>query len=294
MKYACIARHRGDVPVRLMCDLLGVSASGFYASLTRAPSKRERFNQQLRLEIRTVHAETRRCYGSPKIHRELKAHGIDCGHNRVARLMREDGLRSRRPRAFRITTQSDHSKPVAENHLRRRFDIKAHPELDRTWAGDITYLRTREGWLYLAVILDLASRRVVGWCAGERIDQQLTLGALRMAITERRPPAGTLYHSDRGVQYASEPYQSLLRANGINPSMSRRGDCWDNAVVESFFATLKCELAADARWATREAARRDLFEYIEVWYNRRRRHATLGYLSPAQYEAELLQRARAA
>ncbi len=294
MKYACIARHHGELPVRLMCDLLEVSPSGFYASLERPPSHRARANQRLRLEIRTAHAESRQRYGATKVHEELKAQGICCGHNRIARLMREDGLRSKRPRPFRITTQSDHRRPVAENHLGRQFDVKAHPERDRTWVADITYLPTREGWLYLAVILDLASRRVVGWCADSRIDQQLTLRALEMAVTQRRPLRGALHHSDRGLQYAGGAYQALLTAHGLNCSMSRCGDCWDNAVAESFFATLKTELVADARWATREAARRDLFEYIEVWYNRRRRHATLGYLSPAQYEAEMLSRVQAA
>lgn len=288
MKFACIARHQGELPVRLMCDLLDVSASGFYASLKRPSSRRADANQRLKLEIRTVHSETKRRYGAPKIHRELTGKGIRCGHNRVARLMREDGLRSKRPRAFRVTTQSDHKKPVAHNHLGRKFNIADQPALDRVWVSDITYLPTREGWLYLAVIIDLASRRVVGWCADKQIDQHLTLRALEMAVGQRRPVPGLLHHSDRGVQYAADAYQHALRNHGITCSMSRRGDCWDNAVAESFFATLKTELVSDARWSSRESARRDLFDFIEVWYNRKRRHATLGYLSPAQYESAVL------
>ena len=294
MKFACIARHRSEFSVRLMCGLLGVSPSGFYASLSRLPSRRACANQRLKLEIRALHAETKRRYGAPKIHHELEEKGICCGHNRVARLMREDGLRSKRSLAFRVTTNSDHQKMVARNYLSRRFDIAAQSELDRTWVGDITYLSTREGWVYLAVILDLASRRVVGWCADKRIDQGLTLRALQMALEQRKPEGGLMHHTDRGVQYASDAYQSALAEHGITCSMSRRGDCWDNAVAESFFATLKTELAHDAHWETRESARRDLFEYIEVWYNRKRRHASLGYLSPAQYEATLHSKAHAA
>lgn len=287
MKYACIARHRGvpgEPSVRLMCDLLDVSPAGFYASLKRAPSARAGANQKLRLEIRAFHKETKQRCGAPMIHREMKDRGIVCGHNRVARLMREDGLRSKRPRAFRVTTKSSHKRPVAENHLNRRFAVIAQKALNRAWVSDITYLPTREGWLYLAVVLDLASRRVVGWHADRRIDENLTLSALKMALTQRRPGTGLLHHSDRGAQYAGDAYQQLLRENAMGCSMSRRGNCWDNAVAESFFATLKTELVADARWETRESARRALFEYIEVWYNLRRRHSTLGYVSPAQYE----------
>ena len=288
MKYACIARHRGEFPVRLMCAVLDVSRSGFYASQTRAPSARACADQRLRLEIRTAHTASRRRYGAPKIHEELRARGIACGRKRVARLMRADGLRSKRRPAFRITTQSAHRLPVVANHLGRRFDPALHNECDRTWAADITYLMTGQGWLYLAVILDLASRRVVGWCADARLDQTLTLRALQLALRQRQPRAGALHHSDRGRQYASTAYHQVLVGHGLTSSMSRVGDCWDNAVVESFFATLKTELAVDADWPTRSVAQRDLFEYIEVWYNRQRRHQTLGYRSPVQYEREIL------
>lgn len=288
MKYAVITRHLGEFPVRLMCDALRVSPAGFYAAQTRPPSARQRSNQRLRLEIRTVHAATKRRYGAPKIHEELQAQGIRCGHNRVARLMRLDGLRSKRARAFKVTTQSNHLQPVAPNHLARQFNVTSQIERDRAWVADITYLRTNTGWLFLAVILDLASRRVVGWCADRRLDQSLALRALTRALQHRQPRLGALHHSDRGVQYASSAYQQLLAAHGMVCSMSRPGNCWDNAVTESFFATLKTELAHDAQWPTRTAAYRDLQEYIEIWYNRQRRHQTLGYRTPVQYELEML------
>jgi len=290
VKYAFIARQRGEMPVRLMCQWLDVSASGFYASLDRRPSKRDRANQRLKLEIRAVHQESRRTYGAIKIHKELKGKGTDCGHNRVAKLMREEGIRSKRPRAFRITTRSDHSKPVAENHLQRRFGVGIQRALNRVWVADITYLPTREGWLYLSIVMDLASRRIVGWRAGSRLDQELALGALDMAIRKRSPLHGLLHHSDRGVQYASDLYQATLESMQIKCSMSRKGDCWDNAVAESFFATLKTELVIDAHWESRSHAKRDLFEYIENWYNCKRRHASLGYQTPAQYEIAMLRK----
>jgi putative transposase len=288
VKYACIARHRGEFPVRLMCRVLEVSPAGFYASLTRSASARAQADQRLRLEIRTAHAESHRRYGAPMIHQELRARGIACGKKRVARLMRLDGLRSKRPPAFRVTTQSGHAHPIAPNTLAQRFDIGTHNECNRVWAADITYVATGQGWLYLAVILDLASRRVVGWCADARLDQTLTLRALRMALHHRRPPTGVLHHSDRGLQYASGAYQRQLADAGIACSMSRVGNCWDNAVIESFFATLKTELVIDAHWPTRFVAHRALWEYIEVWYNRKRRHQTLGYRTPVQYEREVL------
>ena len=288
MKFAVIAHHVGEFPVRLMCDALRVSPAGFYAAQTRPSSARQRSDQRLRLEIRAVHAATRRRYGAPKIHQELRAQGIRCGHNRVARLMRLDGLRSKRARAFKVTTQAGHACAVAANHLARQFRVTTHPIRDRAWVADITYLATQSGWLYLAVILDLASRRVVGWCADSRLDHSLPLRALTRALRQRQPHAGALHHSDRGVQYASAAYQQLLADHGLVCSMSRPGNCWDNAVTESFFATLKTELADDAHWPSRTAAYHDLQQYIEIWYNRQRRHQTLGYRTPTQYEKEIL------
>ena len=293
MKYAFIAQQQSDLPVRLKCRLLDVSASGFYASMKRGPSGRSRANERLKLEIRAVHEMSRRRYGALKVHAELKAQGTHCGHNRIARLMQEDGLRSKRPRAFRVTTQSRHRRDVAENELARSFDPGPRADERRVWVSDITYLATREGWLYLAIVLDLASRRIVGWCTSARLDEALTLGALNVAL-KRRGMGEILHHSDRGVQYASEAYQSALKANGIRCSMSRKADCWDNAVAESFFATLKTELVIGARWESRSQGRRDLAEYIELWYNCRRRHATLGYRTPAEYEIQMLKNSTAA
>jgi putative transposase len=287
VRYAFIARHRDELPVRLMCKWLRVSPAGFYASLGRPVSRRAQLDQRLRVEIRAVHAASARRYGAPKVHDELRRdHGIVCGHNRVARLMREDGLRAKRSQRYRVTTQSDHRYPRPANVLDRRFAPSLW-ERDRAWAADITYLETREGWLYLAVILDLSSRRVVGWCADERLDQSLALRALDMALLRRQPKAGLIHHSDQGFHYATNAYQDRLAAHGVINSMSRRGNCWDNAVVESFFATLKTELAHDAHWPTRPVAQRALADYIEDWYNERRRHASLGNKTPAQFEREL-------
>ena len=290
MKYACIARHRGEFPVRLMCRVLAVSPAGFYAAQGRAPSARTRGDQRLRLEIRAVHTASRRRYGAPKVHRALRAEGIRCGRKRVARLMRADGLRAKRPRPFRVTTDSAHPHPVAPNHLQRRFAVAEQPGSDRIWAADLTFLSTREGWLYVAIGLDLASRRVVGWCAAAYLDQRLTCTALWRALARRRPAPGALHHSDRGVQYAGAAYQALLAQHGLTASMSRVGDCWDNAVVESFFATLKGELAVDANWSTRAEAERAVSAYI-TWYNQERCHASLDYRSPRQYEIEVLNHA---
>lgn len=289
MKYACIARHQGELPTRLLCELLEVSPAGFYAAQHRDRSARARLDDRLRVALRAAHAASHRRYGRPKLHEELRAQGWRCGHNRLARLMRLDGIRSKRPGAFRVTTQSGHGHPVAANALARRFTPTSYRERDQAWAADITYLPTREGWLYLAVVIDLASRRVVGWCAAPHLDQRLTLAALRRALTLRRPGPGLLHHSDRGVQYAGDAYQHLLTTHKIRCSMSRPGDCWDNAVVESFFATLKTELVSDAHWPTRAEAHHQLVSYIDVWYNHQRRHASLGYRSPVEYERQLAQ-----
>lgn len=276
-----IARYVGQYPVRLMCRVLGVRPSGFYAAQQRQPAARAIANALLTLEARAIHAESRQSYGSPRVLKELQARGIRCGRKRVARVMREAGLQSKRPHRFRTTTQSQHRHPLAPNVLDRQFAI-APP--NRVWAADITYLPTREGWLYLAVLLDLGSRRVVGWALRPTLDRELVLAALHQALTTRRPSVGLLHHSDRGSQYACGEYRALLAARGITVSMSRAGDCWDNAVVESFFATLKTELVHGARWATRAEATVAVADFIEVWYNRQRRHSSLGYVSPVEYE----------
>jgi transposase InsO family protein len=261
--------------------VLQVSRSGFYAWTRRPPSKRSRENAQLLVAIRAAHGASRKTYGSPRIERELREGPNTAGRHRIARLMRENGIRGRRRRRFRVTTQSNHAYPVAPNDLDRRFTVSA-PNV--AWVTDITYILTDEGWLYLCVILDLYSRRVVGWSAGARIDQALTLNALQTALNGRRPDPGLLHHSDRGSQYAANTYRRTLTANGITCSMSRKGNCWDNAVAESFFATLKVELVYQTTFQTRDEARSELFEYIEVFYNRVRRHSALGYISPADFE----------
>jgi transposase InsO family protein len=282
VKYACIAQHRAAYAVTLMCRVLAVSRAGFYAWRHRSPSARARTDVGLRIAIRAIHAESRRAYGSPRIHRELRAQGRRHGRKRIARLMRQEGLQAKRSRRYRATTQSVPLAPAAPNTLARGFAVR---ELDRVWAGDVTACWTHEGWLYVAVLLDLASRRVVGWATSGTMDQALTRTALWRALAQRRPAAGLLHHSDRGTHYTGVDYQRALAAAGLAVSMSRRGDCWDNAVVESFFATLKTELVHEARWATRAAATTALAHYLEAWYNRRRRHSTLDYLSPAEYEA---------
>lgn len=279
--------------MKMMCRVLGVSRSGFYAARERPPSERSRENERLRLVIRSVHRDSKQRYGSPRVTDAIRAMGIGGGENRVARLMRLDGLRSKKRRRFRATTHSDHALPIAPNLLTREFGVGAH-QPDDVWVADITYVPTREGWLYLAVVLDLATRIVVGWSLGDRLDRSLTLNALRMAVEWRRPRAGVIHHSDRGSQYACHEYRDMLASLGMHQSMSRTGDCWDNAVAESFFATLEWELIDDANWRTRASARSEIAEYIEIWYNRTRRHSTLNGLSPIEYEAQLALTGRAA
>jgi putative transposase len=283
VRYAFIRDHLAEFPVEILCDVLRVSRSGYYAWSRRPPGPRAVRRQGLAEEIRHVHEESRATYGSPRVYRALKDRGIPCCENTVARLMKAEGIRSKASRPFVVrTTDSRHDHPVAANVLNREF----YPERpDEVWTADITYIATSEGWLYLAVVLDLFSRRVVGWATADHLRAELACNALEMALTHRRPKAGLLHHSDRGVQYASEAYQGLLSKHEIAPSMSRRGNCYDNAVTESFFSTLKRESAHHEVYGTREEARRSLFEYIEVFYNRRRLHSTLGYRSPVDYEA---------
>jgi putative transposase len=272
-----------------MCRLLGVSRSGFYAAERRSPSARARRRESLRAVIGALYEVSRATYGSPRIYRELRGGDTPCGRNLVARLMRECGLRAKSRRRQRPrTTDSKHEYGVAENLLCRRFGVKETGGLNQAWCGDITYIRTGEGWLYLAVLLDLGSRMVVGWAMRESLEASLSVAALRMALARREANAGLLHHTDRGVQYAATDYRDLLALHKMVPSMSRRANCYDNAVAESFFATLKWELLDRYKWQTRATARTAIFEYIEIWYNRLRRHSALGYLSPLQYEHGLL------
>jgi putative transposase len=282
MRYRAIQEQDRRDPIRLMCRTLAVSAAGYYAWRSRPESTRSVHTRTLLSAIRVIHQESRETYGSPSIWDALIKQGHCVGEHRVARLMRVEGIRAKTVKKWRATTQSNPRLPVAENTLNRQFTV-AQP--NQVWAGDITYIWTMEGWLYLAVILDLYSRLVVGWAMGHRLTVELAEQALTMALANRTPLAGLLHHSDRGSQYAATSYQLLLTTHGITTSMSRRGNCWDNACVESFFGTLKRELVYHRHYGTREDAKRDIFEYIEVFYNRKRRHSTLGYHSPAEYEA---------
>lgn len=277
-----MAEHGKQFLVQAMCRVLRVSRSGYYRWRRSCEGLRAREDRKLLVEIRAVYEKSRGRYGSPRIYRELKEQGVRCGKHRVERLMREAQLQARRRRTFKVTTRSSSGHPVAPNHLNRQFSV---PCLDTVWAGDITYLETREGWLYLAVLLDLCSRRVVGWACSDRITHDLVLSALEQAVQQRQPPRGLLHHSDRGSQYTCEDYRIELSHRGLQMSMSRRGDCYDNAVVESFFSTLKAELEGYGSYETRQQAVSELFEYIEIFYNRQRRHSFLGYRSPAAFEA---------
>ncbi|MGH9892128.1 MAG: IS3 family transposase [bacterium] len=276
-----IEEHRDQWPACLLCDALDVSPAGYYAWRERPASARQQRQDALLVEIRALHAEFKARYGSPRVHAELAARGHDCCVNTVAKLMRDHDIRAKTAQKFRCTTDSDHDLPVAENLLDRQFDPAAPNE---AWVADITYIPTREGWLYLAVVEDLYARRVVGWSMAEHLESRLVVDALALAVERRLPGEGLLAHSDRGSQYASEHYQLLLARHGITCSMSRRADCWDNAPMESFFASLKKELVHGADFATRAEARAALVEYIEVFYNIKRRHSSLGYVSPAEYE----------
>ena len=282
MTYRFIDQHKDQWPVRWLCETLEVSTAGYYAWRQDPRSAGEQRRDALLVEIRAVHAQFKARYGSPRIHAELVARGHDCCVNTVAKLMREAGIAAKTARKFRCTTtDSNHDLPVAENLLGRQFDPEAPNEV---WVADITYIPTREGWLYLAAVEDLYARRVVGWAMAEHMESRLVVDALAMAVQRRWPDEGLLAHSDRGSQYASEHYQRLLAKHGITCSMSRRADCWDNAPMESFFASLKKELVHGADFATRAEARAAIFEYIEVFYNVQRRHSSLGYVSPAEYE----------
>jgi putative transposase len=265
-----------------MCSVLEVSRSGYYAWVRRAESLRDQENRRLTNLIIEIHKKSRDTYGVPRIHAELKARGESCGKNRVARLMKTAGIRSKVRKKFRVTTtDSSHSLPVAPNLLDQCF-VAARP--NAIWAADITYIPTGEGWLFLASILDLFSRAIVGWSMDSTLKTSLVLGALRMALGRRRPGPGLIHHSDRGSQYASWEYQKMLDEHGILCSMSRKGNCYDNAVKESFFHTLKTELVHEAHYATRAMARASLFDYMETFYNRERRHSSLGYLTPEEFE----------
>lgn len=265
----------------LLCRVLEVSRSGYYAWRKRPFSQREMANQALVAEIKKIHEQSRETYGILRIYFALQKLGHRCSRHRVARLMRQNGIRTRQKRSYKVTTQSNHCLPVAENKLNQQFQVSQPNE---AWSSDITYIATAEGWLYLAVVMDLYSRRIIGWSMQPTLKRQLVLAALEMALQQRQPGHGLVHHSDRGSQYASFAYQALLARHLIEPSMSRRGNCYDNAPVESFFASLKKECVQTQVYQSRYQAKLALFDYIEVFYNRQRLHSSLGYYSPIEFE----------
>jgi len=280
VKYAWIQKHKRLFPISVMCRLLNVSTSGYYDSLKRQPCPQQARRRAITQAAAHSYFESNRIYGYRKVYEDV-TETIACCQETIRRVMRNIGLYSRIKRKFIVTTDSDHILSVAENLLNRDFTATAP---NRKWVADITYIPTKQGWLYLAVVLDLFSRRIVGWSMSDTIDSALVQDALRMALLHRRPDGDLLHHSDRGVQYAAEDFQNLLTANKIVCSMSRKGNCWDNAVVESFFGSLKNEWVQKKIYQTMEDAKKDIFNYIEVFYNRKRRHASLGYVSPVVYE----------
>jgi len=281
MRFEFIEDHRDEFPVTRMCKVLNVSSSGYYAWRKRPVSAREVANQQLLEKIEVVHTESHETYGSPRVYHELKAQGVACSENRVARLMRLHHIRAKQTKRYKVTTRRNKAHPVAPNLLKRNF-VAHRP--DHIWLADITYIPTLEGWLYLATILDLYTRRIVGWAMSDRMTSDLTISALEMAISQRQPDPGLIHHSDQGSQYTDGTYQALLKDHGIRASMNGVGSWYDNAPMESFFGTLKSELVHHCAYHTRDEAKADLFFYIEAFYNRRRLHSALDYLSPEAYE----------
>ena len=285
MKYWFIDQNRSSHGVQKMCRVFEVSRSGYYGWKRQPRSKRQKDNEKILMEIKESHKNSRRAYGSPRITEDLQANGTKCGENRVARLMKMHGIVGKAKKKFKATTNSRHNLPVAENVLNQNFTAE---KPNTIWVSDITYIWTLEGWLYLVVILDLFSRQVVGWAMSDRMTSGFVVKALYQAIGRRRPPSGCIFHSDRGVQYASSDFRDALKAFGFIQSMSRKGNCYDNAVAESFFHTLKTEHVYEYRYETRAEARQSIFDYIEMFYNRQRRHSALGYRSPVSYELEAM------
>jgi len=281
VRFRFIVDHQDGFPVTRLCQMLTVSPSGYYAWRQRPVSEREMANQVLVNRIKAVYNDSGQTYGSPRVYRELKAAGVACSENRVARLMRLGKLRPKQVRGYKSTTKRNKAHPVAPNVLNRDFTADRP---DHKWLSDITYIPTGDGWLYLAAILDLYARRIVGWAMSDRMTSDLTLTALKQALQRRQPAMGLLLHSDQGSQYTDQSYQALLKTHGIQASMNGVGSWYDNAPMESFFGTLKSELVNHRHYRTHEEARPDLFFYIEAFYNRRRRHSSLGYLSPEAYE----------
>lgn len=285
MRYRFLRDHRGQFPLTRLCRVLQVTRSGFYAWLQRPESAHAQEDRRLLTQIQTIYQASRRTYGSPRVHAALRQRGETCGRQRVTRLMRLHGLVATHRRRYRVTTDARHRFPVADNVLARQFTPAAP---NQAWVSDLTYVPTHEGWLYLATVMDLASRRIVGWAMDTTLDATLALRALQAALQARQPAPGLIHHSDRGSQYASTAYQAVLTHHGVIPSMSRRGNCWDNAPMESFFHSLKVEWLHGMPFRTRAAARQAIFTFIEIWYNRQRLHSALGYQAPVTYEQRLV------
>jgi putative transposase len=281
MKYCFMEENRSTFEVKEMCQSLKISRSGYYRWRKGGKSLRAQENEQLVTAIREAHSKSRQCYGSPRITEELRAGGYQCSKNRIARLMKKHGIVAKMRRRFKVTTHSKHSLPVAKNVLQKNFSAEAP---NRVWTSDITYVRTDEGWLYVATVLDIYSRQIVGWSMHDRLTQELTINALQQALGRRSACEGLIFHSDRGVQYASWAFRTLLKRQGFVQSMSGKGNCYDNAIMETFFHTLKTELVYFEKYRTKEEARRSIFEYIELFYNRVRRHSALNYKSPMEFE----------
>lgn len=281
MKFAFILAEKAFYTITMLCRVLDVSRSGFHAWRGRPQAPRVRSDAQLAVQVAAIHKRSRKAYGSPRVHAELRAKGVRVGKKRVERLMRENGLEARRKRRFRKTTDSKHSHPIAPNLVARKFEVTAP---NRVWVTDVTAIWTLEGWLYLAAILDLYSRRVVAWAVSANNDTLLALAALQAGLRARRPAAGLVHHSDRGSPYASADYRAALACHGVVASMSRKGDCWDNAVAESFFATLRAELVDHQLYATHQSATSSIGDYVDNFYNVERRHSFLGYLNPIEFE----------
>ena len=281
MRYRFIERHKKAFPVTLMCRVLKLTRSGYYTWRGRSLCRLRKENEQLSPLVQQIHRESGGTYGTRRMAKALQAHDVACGRARARTLMKFAGVSVERRKKFRVTTESKHNLPVSPNLLNRQFDVK---EPNRVWASDITYVWTREGWLYLAAVMDLYSRQIVGWSMSSRITKRLVIDALHMAVWHRKPGWGLIFHSDRGSQYCSKAFQRLLKVQRMISSMSRKGDCWDNAVMERFFGSLKTERVASRRYRSRHEAKRDIVDYIEMFYNSKRRHSYLGYVSPREYE----------
>ena len=281
MRYQFISDEKKAYPVVLMCKVLLVSRSGYYRWAKGFKSPRKLEYERLRPVVKEIHSQSKESYGARRVAEELTALGEPCGRTKAASLMKDAGVEAKQKKRFKVTTNSDHKLPVAPNLLNR--DFKAI-EADRVYVGDITYIWTREGWLYLAIVLDLYSRKIVGWSLSNRMKTSLVSDALKMAIWRRKPGKDIIFHSDRGSQYCSRKFQKLLKSHKMKSSMSKKGDCWDNAVAESFFGSMKTERVNEMNYQTREEARRDIVDYIEMFYNSKRRHSYLGYLSPKDFE----------